>query len=89
MKHYGPEPPWRAERGYGFWVWIPPRPDDWFEEPGYWELRPPRTTLARLTAAITERYLAPWREYMSSEPILFELLKGKSLPKSEAAKAAE
>lgn len=52
MKVYGDTPPWEKESDFGRWVWVAPDPDSWFDDPGYWELKEPRSNWVQILSHI-------------------------------------
>jgi hypothetical protein len=66
VRHYGDRPPWEGESRYGRWLWIAPSPQDWFEEPGYWQWYPPHpswgSTLWQLNRVLKNHYLPAIRQ---------------------------
>lgn len=89
MKHFGPEPPWRGRsHNFGSWRWVPPSPDSWFDESGYWEWFAPPATLAGWVNSILADYYVPAIQAELNRELsiltMCQVEKGTPLPTSHA-----
>jgi hypothetical protein len=77
VRHYGFEPPWSGKAYFGL-DWVRVEEDDWFGKTVYWELRPTRATLTRMSHILKEFYLQPLIKQLNSEMALTSFLNAET-----------